>query len=176
MEVSMFEKFRFGKFGGGIPFYPMRGVCGLVFPAQAQDRLKVGHLPVRGHAKFFVAKEGLDVELLEFINSADGINAVRAGKLDIGAYGTTAPLVHIAPPRGRSADHRRHHKGGCGDRHDGRQRPLLNERSKTTADGDFTGESLAGTRSISVSKLKHALTLQAAAASSDRCLEFYKAE
>jgi NitT/TauT family transport system substrate-binding protein len=65
--------------------------------------LKVGHLPVTGHAKFFVAKEekffeqeGLDVQLTEFTNSADGLAALRAGQLDLGAFGTTAPLVHIA--------------------------------------------------------------------------------
>ena len=69
----------------------------------AADSLKVGHLPVTGHAKFFVAKEegffkdeGLDVELIEFANSADGLAALRAGKLDLGAFGTTAPLVHIS--------------------------------------------------------------------------------
>jgi len=67
------------------------------------EALKVGYLPVTGHAKFFVAKEqgffakeGLDVELIEFVNSADGTNAVIAGKLDVGAFGTTAPLAHIA--------------------------------------------------------------------------------
>lgn len=71
--------------------------------AQAANPLRVGYLPVTGHAKFFVAKEqgffareGLDVELIEFQNSADGLSAVRAGKLDIGAFGTTAPLVHIS--------------------------------------------------------------------------------
>jgi NitT/TauT family transport system substrate-binding protein len=65
--------------------------------------VKVGYLPVTGHAKFFIAydqgffaEEGLDVELVEFINSADGLNALRAGKLDLGAFGTTAPLVHIS--------------------------------------------------------------------------------
>jgi ABC-type nitrate/sulfonate/bicarbonate transport system substrate-binding protein len=69
----------------------------------AAETLKVGYLPVTGHAKFFVAKEqglfareGLDVELIEFQNSADGLNAVVAGKLDIGAFGTTAPVAHIA--------------------------------------------------------------------------------
>ena len=69
----------------------------------AAESLKVGYLPVTGHAKFFVAKEqglfakeGLDVELIEFQNSADGLNAVVAGKLDIGAFGTTAPLAHIS--------------------------------------------------------------------------------
>ena len=65
--------------------------------------LRVGYLPVPGHAKFFVAKEegffkdeGLDVQLIEFTNSADGLAALRANKLDLGAFGTTAPLVHIA--------------------------------------------------------------------------------
>lgn len=67
---------------------------------QAAESLKVGYLPVTGHAKYFVAqeqglfkKEGLDVELVEFQNSADGISAVIAGKLDIGTFGTTAPLL-----------------------------------------------------------------------------------
>jgi len=67
------------------------------------ETLKVGYLPVTGHGKFFVAKEqglfakeGLDVELIEFQNSADGLNAIVAGKLDIGAFGTTAPVAHIS--------------------------------------------------------------------------------
>ena len=70
--------------------------------SQAQE-LKVGYLPATGHAKFFVAKEqgffadeGLDVQLVEFTNSADGLNAIIAGKLDIGAFGTAGPLVHVA--------------------------------------------------------------------------------
>jgi len=33
---------------------------------------------------------------VEFANSADGLAALRAGKLDLGAFGTTAPLVHIS--------------------------------------------------------------------------------
>jgi NitT/TauT family transport system substrate-binding protein len=65
--------------------------------------LRVGYLPVTGHAKFFIAQEegffkdeGLNVQLTEFANSADGLAALRADKLDLGAFGTTAPLVHIA--------------------------------------------------------------------------------
>ena len=72
-------------------------------PQPARRRSGFGYLPVTGHAKFFVAKEhgffereGLDVELVEFVNSADGINALNAGKLDVGSFGTTAPLVHIS--------------------------------------------------------------------------------
>jgi NitT/TauT family transport system substrate-binding protein len=67
------------------------------------EKLAVGYLPVTGHAKFFVAQErgffkqeGLEVELVEFVNSADGLHAVVSSKLDIGAFGTTAPLVHYA--------------------------------------------------------------------------------
>jgi NitT/TauT family transport system substrate-binding protein len=79
-----------------------------LYPPQASgantpDKIKVGYLSVTGHAKTFVAKEqgffakeGIDAELVGFINSADGINALRAGKIDIGSFGTTAPLVHIA--------------------------------------------------------------------------------
>ncbi|MFZ4538672.1 ABC transporter substrate-binding protein [Propionivibrio sp.] len=74
-------------------------LAGALGQAEAES-LKVGYLPVTGHAKYFVAqeqglfkKEGLDVELIEFQNSADGINAVIAGKLDVGTFGTTAPLL-----------------------------------------------------------------------------------
>ncbi|TAN58388.1 MAG: transporter substrate-binding domain-containing protein, partial [Magnetospirillum sp.] len=81
----------------------LAALCASSAPTWAADALKVGYLPVTGHAKFFVAKEqgffekeGLSVELVEFVNSADGINALKAGKLDIGAFGTTAPLAHIA--------------------------------------------------------------------------------
>jgi NitT/TauT family transport system substrate-binding protein len=77
----------------------LSGLAGLA----TAETLKVGYLPVTGHAKFFVAKdqglfakEGLDVELIEFQNSADGLNAIVAGKLDVGAFGTTAPVAHIA--------------------------------------------------------------------------------
>ena len=48
------------------------------------------------HDEIFVAQElgyfaeqGLKVELVEFQNSADGLAAVRAGKLDFGAFGAT---------------------------------------------------------------------------------------
>ncbi|MEI6756477.1 MAG: ABC transporter substrate-binding protein [Chlorobium sp.] len=72
-------------------------------PLSPSVPVKVGYLPVTGHAKFFVAQEkgffaqeGLTVELIQFANSADGISALRAKKIDIGAFGTTAPLVHVA--------------------------------------------------------------------------------
>lgn len=77
----------------------LAGTVGAAFAEQ----LKVGYLPATGHAKFFVAKEqglfakeGLDVELVEFQNSADGLNAIIAGKLDTGAFGTTGPIAHLS--------------------------------------------------------------------------------
>jgi NitT/TauT family transport system substrate-binding protein len=68
----------------------------------ARYAVKVGHLLVPGQAKIFIAKDlgyfaeqGIDVELVEFSNSADGLSALRAGKLDFGVFGATAPLFHI---------------------------------------------------------------------------------
>ena len=65
--------------------------------------IRLGYLPTSGHALTFVAKEqgffadqGLDVQLSLFPNSADGYNALTAGKLDIIAMGSTAPAVYIA--------------------------------------------------------------------------------
>jgi NitT/TauT family transport system substrate-binding protein len=81
----------------------LAAVLPLSLAAEEKTHLRVGHLPVTGHAKFFVAQEegffaqeGLEVELVEFANSADGLAALRAGKLDVGAFGTTAPLVHVS--------------------------------------------------------------------------------
>jgi len=65
--------------------------------------VKVGHLLVPGQGKIFIAQDlgyfaeqGLKVELVEFQNSADGLSALRAGKLDFAVFGATAPLFHIA--------------------------------------------------------------------------------
>jgi NitT/TauT family transport system substrate-binding protein len=81
-------------------------VVGGVFIARRATRktpIRVGNLLVPGQAKLFIAKElgyfaeqGLDVQLVEFTNSADGLAALRAGKLDFGSFGATAPLFHIA--------------------------------------------------------------------------------
>lgn len=66
-------------------------------------KLNVGYLPTPGHVLYFVGKEkgffkeeGLDVELFQFTNSGEGLNAVKTGKIDIGAFGTAAPLTFIA--------------------------------------------------------------------------------
>lgn len=66
-------------------------------------KFKMGYLPAVGDILTFVAKEqgfyeqeGLDVELFQFTNSGEGLNAIKAGKLDAGAFGTSAPQVFIA--------------------------------------------------------------------------------
>lgn len=73
--------------------------------AQQKEKvhLKAGIIPVPEHSKLIIARdkgffalEGLDVELVEFANSADGIAALRGGKIDAGSVGITAPLVHIS--------------------------------------------------------------------------------
>lgn len=60
---------------------------------------EVGYLPTTGHSLYFIAQEegyfageGLNVNLHSFSNSGEGINAVLAGKLDVGTFGTAAPL------------------------------------------------------------------------------------
>ena len=72
-------------------------------PALRAESLKLGYLPVTTQGKFLIAKElgifaeeGLDVEMVEFLNSPDALNALVAHKIDAGAFGTSAPLVHIA--------------------------------------------------------------------------------
>lgn len=73
--------------------------------AAPTDKIKfnIGYLPAVGHVLYFVAKEkgfydqeGLDVELFQFTNSGEGLNAIKAGKLDAGSFGTSAPQVFIA--------------------------------------------------------------------------------
>jgi NitT/TauT family transport system substrate-binding protein len=66
-------------------------------------KLKAGYLPTSGQLLYLVAKEkgffqqeGLDVELLRFTNSGEGLTAVKAGRLDVGSFGTSAPLAVIA--------------------------------------------------------------------------------
>ncbi|MDS1030218.1 ABC transporter substrate-binding protein [Bacillota bacterium LX-D] len=74
--------------------------------AEAPKELKkfnVGYLPSTGHILYFIAQEkgyfkeeGLDVELFQFTNSGEGLNAIVAGKLDAGSFGTAPPLTFIS--------------------------------------------------------------------------------
>ena len=71
--------------------------------AKELKKFNAGYLASPGHVLYFVAKEkgyfqeeGLDVNLFLFNNSGEGVNAIMAGKLDVGTFGTTAPLKFIA--------------------------------------------------------------------------------
>jgi NitT/TauT family transport system substrate-binding protein len=74
-----------------------------VAPAAQAETLKIGFMPIGTHVKFMIAQEqgyyaqeGLEVELIPFLNSADGLTALTSHKIDAGAFGTSAPLIHIA--------------------------------------------------------------------------------
>jgi len=72
--------------------------------AAEKAKLKVGYAPGGGSVLAFIAqdqkffeKEGLDVELVQFASSSDGLNAVNSGKIDIGiSFGTAGPLTFIS--------------------------------------------------------------------------------
>ncbi|TXL67455.1 ABC transporter substrate-binding protein [Cerasibacillus terrae] len=61
--------------------------------------VNVGYLATTGHSLYFIAEEqgffeeaGLDVTFNSFSNSGEGITAVAGGQLDVGTFGTAAPL------------------------------------------------------------------------------------
>ena len=80
--------------------------CGSKTEPSTEKTLKkfnVGYLPTPGHVLYFVAKEkgyfqeaGLNVEMFQFTNSGEGLNALKSGKIDVGAFGTAAPLTFIS--------------------------------------------------------------------------------
>lgn len=70
---------------------------------KALDKVNVGYLASPEHLLYFVAKEkgffaeeGIDAELFQFTNSAEGLNATIANKLDVGSFGVSAPLAFTA--------------------------------------------------------------------------------
>ncbi|WP_248477051.1 ABC transporter substrate-binding protein [Tepidibacter aestuarii] len=71
--------------------------------SQPLKKINVGYLASPEHLLYFVAKEkgffeeqGIDAELFQFTNSAEGLNAITSGKLDVGSFGVSAPLAFIA--------------------------------------------------------------------------------
>ncbi|WP_242392286.1 ABC transporter substrate-binding protein [Anaeromyxobacter oryzisoli] len=70
----------------------------------ALPTLKVGysagggsHLTILAQDQKLFQKEGIQVELVPFSSSADGLNALNAGKIDLGvSFGTGAPLTFIS--------------------------------------------------------------------------------
>lgn len=66
-------------------------------------KFNVGYLASTEDVLYFVAQEkgyfkeeGLDVNLFLFANSGEGLNAINAGKVETGPFGTAAPLTFIS--------------------------------------------------------------------------------
>ena len=69
----------------------------------AADKVRVGYLAEPAHGLHFIAREkgyfaeeGIDASLFQFSTTAEGCAAVKAKKLDVGTFGTAAPLLFIA--------------------------------------------------------------------------------
>ncbi|MEI8244332.1 MAG: ABC transporter substrate-binding protein [Lentisphaerota bacterium] len=87
-------------FGAAVAAFGLLGWNG---NAAEAVKIRAGYLPSAEQVLYFIAKEknffqqnGTDVELFRFTNSAEGLAAVKAGKLDVGFFGTAAPLAFIA--------------------------------------------------------------------------------
>ena len=74
--------------------------------ARATDsltKMNIGYLPSPEHLLLYVAQEkgffkqeGIDARLFQFTNSAEGMNSILAGKIDVGPFGVSAPLAFIS--------------------------------------------------------------------------------
>lgn len=71
--------------------------------AHGADAVRVGYLAEPAHGLHFIAKEkgyfaeeGIDASMFQFATTAEGCSAVKARKLDVGTFGTAAPLLFIA--------------------------------------------------------------------------------
>jgi NitT/TauT family transport system substrate-binding protein len=80
------------------------GLAAQVDAAVAKPKLKVGYAPGGGSVLTFLAqgqklfeKEGVEVELIQFASSSDGLNALNSGKIDVGiSFGTAGPLTFMS--------------------------------------------------------------------------------
>ena len=71
--------------------------------AKDLQTVKIGYVAEPAHGLFFLAKEkgffkdeGINAELYEFTNGAEGFNALTTGKLDVATFGSTGPLFYIS--------------------------------------------------------------------------------
>jgi len=67
------------------------------------DQFRIGYIAEPAHGLHFVAKEkgyfkdeGIAAELFQFSTTAEGLAALKARKLDVGTFGTAAPLLFIS--------------------------------------------------------------------------------
>ncbi|MDR0520627.1 MAG: ABC transporter substrate-binding protein [Planctomycetaceae bacterium] len=78
-------------------------ITALAAAAHAADKFRIGYIAEPAHGLHFIAdkqgyfkEEGIDAELFQFQTTAEGAGAVKAGKLEVGTFGTAAPLLFIA--------------------------------------------------------------------------------
>lgn len=83
--------------------YLASAVVGAAAVLQAADPVRVGYLAEPAHGLHFIAREkgyfaeeGIDASLFQFSTTAEGCAAVKAKKLDVGTFGTAAPMLFIA--------------------------------------------------------------------------------
>ena len=86
-----------------VTFVLLLSLLATVALAADLPKLRVGYIPEPAHGLYFVARdkgyfkeEGVDVELFQFGSAAEGMAALKAEKLDVGTFGTTAPLLFIS--------------------------------------------------------------------------------
>ena len=70
---------------------------------ETPGKFRVGFIAEPAHGLHFLAREkgyfreqGLDVELFQFKSAGEGVIALKAGQLDIGTFGSAAPLLFIS--------------------------------------------------------------------------------
>ena len=89
---------------GGLRWLFLTAVLAAGFlTAQGADPVRIGYLAEPAHGLHFIAKEkgyfgeeGIDASMFQFATTAEGCSAVKARKLDVGTFGTAAPLLFIA--------------------------------------------------------------------------------
>jgi len=71
--------------------------------AKKPELFRIGYIAEPAHGLHFLAKEkgyfkeeGIEAELYQFNTTAEGLTALKAGKLDVGTFGTAAPLLFIS--------------------------------------------------------------------------------
>ena len=97
------RRFVLAAAGAGVVASAIPGVLSGPARAAASGSFRVGFIAEPAHGLHFLAREkgyfrdeGLDVELLQFKSAGEGVVALKAGQLDIGTFGSAAPLLYIS--------------------------------------------------------------------------------
>ncbi len=78
-------------------------VLSFAFVVGAADKFRIGYIAEPAHGLHFIARdkgyfkeEGIEPELYQFSTTAEGLAALKSGKLEVGTFGTAGPLLFIA--------------------------------------------------------------------------------